>query len=1101
MRVENALCAGALLLAFATAVHGGEISNRKMSWAHHTPWHTPFNTSLTAINYYNFPLQDSTGNDVEDWKQEFANAKAQGIDGFFPDLVANKGGGPTAFVDAMHTMLKAAEGSDFQIGVCLDVKTNVDQQVKELKRMLDLFGKHPNYPHWNGRPVVSTYTFLSWTPEELAAIRTGLKKAGYDIFLIGNLGVGYETPNAEKLRPYLEQADMIYAFAMQEIDKTTIEAKAKLFERLCAETGTELMTTVYPGYYGAWLNGRNGFYQVHCGFDQAHRSFEAANSSKAKFLSYTTWNDHDETSLLPMVFTPANPLITKAYTDCFKGIDTVTGKPEVMFAHHREEIPGTLLRFEAMTLPTLKSGKVEVKGRLLDETGNAVAQLPVKSLAGNKFDRVEWLVPSTALAKHPLLIPEFTVNGETVRLPEVLLVNGWHQNAVTVKTAASRIIMPESSLQLKAEADGRIRVSGSYNSTVELKRVSLWRNDRPVAVIAPEAEGKSLLNVYLSGKPNLTVTPENGKIISAVKKFEENNSKNFKWDAASLRSTGSLSWTPVALTVAGTPDLKLRFAVAGQEPLVLSAAELAKRERIEYGNTVIQAAPADGTMQNRAALNRKSGAFDFALFAKARPQDRWQLHFESADGRSGWSVPVWPFAGNTAPIPAKLVETATTLETASDATGWVGRSEYLSPTVPFQTPALRDAEISRLSIRGGRWDFEKNGIDRYGDMPVVIPEAMFTDGAPDEGKALRFTGKDEVKMRLHTYPLGGSTVEFLIRPDAGREKPQGIVTRSGWSDAVNVYLLPDGRIETVRDGSSGFKEEKTVSNTAVPDNAWSRVRVTCDNAALRIWIDGKQVAEQPVSPQRCYGNCTWHLGKGDKRSANFTGCLDAVTVFGAAFAPGDANEPKLGKAEQFRPIVPPGTPEADEATAVTGKWNYPANVELRPETGETPALLTERQKAPVLAGPGTLLLGPGANTVRADADGVELADNTMLSVRLRRFDRAEPKKAWYALLVSIGNDEKKSVNFNFGSDKEVMITVNDPAWKIQTGNFKLTLPADLQIARREGMLIFLLNGKAIYKTEDDPAHPYTRLSFSTSSPNRDDATAIRIDPPVRYQLR
>lgn len=85
------------------------------------------------------------------------------------------------------------------------------------------------------------------------------------------------------------------------------------------------------GYYGAWLNGRNDFYQVHCGFDQAHHSFEAANTPKAKFLHYTTWNDHDETSLLPMVFTPANPLITRAYTARFKGESTVTGEPEVVF--------------------------------------------------------------------------------------------------------------------------------------------------------------------------------------------------------------------------------------------------------------------------------------------------------------------------------------------------------------------------------------------------------------------------------------------------------------------------------------------------------------------------------------------------------------------------------------------------------------------------------------------------------------------------------------------------------------------------------------------------------------------------------------------------
>lgn len=159
-------------------------------------------------------------------------------------------------------------------------------------------------------------------------------------------------------RPYVEQADMIYSFGAGEIDGTTMRSKVELYERLAAACGKELMTTVYPGYYGAWLNGRNDFYQVHCGFDQAHHSFEAANTPKAKFLHYTTWNDHDETSLLPMVFTPANPLITRAYTARFKGESTVTGEPEVVFACHREELPGTLLRFEAMTLPTLEKGGV-----------------------------------------------------------------------------------------------------------------------------------------------------------------------------------------------------------------------------------------------------------------------------------------------------------------------------------------------------------------------------------------------------------------------------------------------------------------------------------------------------------------------------------------------------------------------------------------------------------------------------------------------------------------------------------------------------------------------------------------------------------------------
>lgn len=158
-------------------------------------------------------------------------------------------------------------------------------------------------------------------------------------------------------------------------------------------------------------------------------------------------------------------------------------------------------------------------------------------------------------------------------------------------------------------------------------------------------------------------------------------------------------------------------------------------------------------MQNRAMLNRKEGAFDFFLFDRdPRRRDCYLLHFETVDGRSGWSAPLYPFAGDVAPVPAKLVETATNLETPSGATGWKGRGEYLAKTVPFRTPKLREAAVSPLSIRGGHWDFENDGRDAYGDMPVVIPESMFADGAGAEGRALRFSGKESVKMRLRTYP-------------------------------------------------------------------------------------------------------------------------------------------------------------------------------------------------------------------------------------------------------------------------------------------------------------------------------------------------------------
>ena len=1101
MRIVNELIfAGVLTFAACASLDGGEIANRKMVWAHHTPWHTPLNTSLTALNYYNFPLQDSTGKDVEDWKREFALAKAQGIDGFFPDLVASNNG-PTAFAEALQTMLKAAEGTDFQIGICLDVKTSVDHQVKELVRMLRLFGNHPNYPRWNGCPVVNTYTYFEWKPEEIAAIRAGVREGGFDIFIIGNIGVGYEKRDADNLRPYVQQCDMIYSFGLGEIDGTTITHKVDLYKQLAEECGKVLMTTVSPGYYGAWLNGRNDFYQVHRGLDQAHDSFLASNTPEAQFLHFTTWNDHDETSFLPMVFTPGNSLVTKAYSECFKGESSVTGKPEVVFAYHREELPGTLLRIEAMTLPTLKNGKVEISGRLLDAAGNSVANLSARQLAGNDFERTEWLIPSTGLAEHPVLIPEFSINGAKVRLPDMLLISGWHQNAVTVKVAASQMISPQSSMHVTYE-DGILKVKGNFSAQEALKRVTLWRNDRPLAVILPEASGKELGNVQVSGRPDYTVVPEKGVIVSGVRKFGENGSGDFQWNAGSLTALHNQEWTPAALTLQGEPDMKLRFTVSGSDPLEISVSELAMREQVSYGGLTIAAQMVDGTMQNRPALNRREGAFDFGVFAaEPRPHDRYALFFETADGRHGWSFPVWPFAVGKKALPVKLVETAENLETPSDATGWAGRSEFLKEPEAFRTPKLKSGMISPLSIRGGHWDFEQDGRDSYGDMPVQIPETMFGPGKDGEGSALHFTGKESVKMRLRTYPIGPVTIDFLLKPDGGRAKRQGLVTRTGWSSAVNVYLLPDGRVEAVRNGNSRFQPETVISRVSIPDNNWSRVRVTSDESMLRIYIDGKLVGEQKIAPQRSYGNCTWFLGQGDKNSENYTGSLDALTILGAAFAPDSRDEPEVRRCKVFAPILPPGVPEADETSVVTGSWNFPDDFERREAGSSEPAFSEERLSAPVLVGKETLLLGPGVNSVMVPAEGVELREGTILSIPLKRFDRAEPHRAWFALLFSIGNGQGRSLNFNFGSDEEVMISANEPEWKIRSGHFKLTLPVDLRIAKRNGMVIFMLGDKVIYREKDNSEEPYTNLSFSTSSPNPEDATVVQIGAPRQYRLR
>ena len=132
-----------------------------MVWAHYVPWYTPDNASQMSHRFHSYPQEDVGANP---FREEIDRALAQGIDGFFHDMVAHKGG-MTSYWN-LRPFLRAAEGTPFQLGICLDAKTDVAHQVAELVKMLSAYGDHPNYPKWKGSYVVCTYTFLSWKPDE-----------------------------------------------------------------------------------------------------------------------------------------------------------------------------------------------------------------------------------------------------------------------------------------------------------------------------------------------------------------------------------------------------------------------------------------------------------------------------------------------------------------------------------------------------------------------------------------------------------------------------------------------------------------------------------------------------------------------------------------------------------------------------------------------------------------------------------------------------------------------------------------------------------------------------------------------------------------------
>lgn len=195
--------------------------------------------------------------------------------------------------------------------------------------------------------------------------------------------------------------------------------------------------------------------------------------------------------------------------------------------------------------------------------------------------------------------------------------------------------------------------------------------------------------------------------------------------------------------------------------------------------------------------------------------------------------------------------------------------------------------VPAKGIRRGGWHFEGNGRDVLGDMHVEIDQSLFASSHNGTGMALKLDGQAPVKMRLRTWPVGNTTVDFSLNPDPNPARPQSVIGREGWSDGVNINLLPDGRLEVVRDGGDAVLKVTMVSNTKLPFGKWSRVRVTNDSERLRLYINGHPDAEKPVPAARSYGNSTWYLGGGYRDYANYRGYIDELTVLGAAVAPDD----------------------------------------------------------------------------------------------------------------------------------------------------------------------------------------------------------------------
>ena len=879
-----------LTLLPALTVCGAGLDERRLAWAHYVGWTVPTEVSLPAAEHYEFPMHERGGANA--FKDEVKRALDMGLDGFFVDVIVMREWRPGYFFN-VEALLKASEGTGFMVAPCLDGKTDVSNQIDQIVWMMQKFGGHPNYPRIDGKYVLATYTYHEWKPEEWKAMLDGCETAGFPLYLVGNVKPSCGVLTPKMLEKYREAFDCCYSFAYTGGETLSVAEENKGVADWCAANGKLFMPCIHPGYIGSWLKGHNADYIPFEGHGKFLRDFDSALKA-GQWLHFTSWNDNVETTLQPMASTPGNRQLLRAATETFKRLTPSAEKIDVSFAYHREELPGTLVRIEAVRLPAKEKGPAVVCGRLVGDDGKTVVSLPEKKLL-REWERVEWLVPSADLLCNSELIPVFSMktpsSSRQGTFPALAFRTPWIENQITVHATFDSMAEVKNTFSV-AGRPGGIRAQLSFSAPASVSRAILYRNDRPCGQFRSQAQNAGFAGfpLLLRGACRFELAVPGGRVIAAARRGQQKGYDGFDWDEHKVVcSPSALNSDAIAVWLEGAPETEVVFTSDVDGVRRIRLGELAKMRKLALrnGRLAAQVFP-DCTLRELPTLDLTQGTLSLDLFDRSPvPSDTFYVRFELADGRVSETPRVRPFNPKPKLRNRPLLETSVTMETHAGAEGLpviapkVVYREYLTPEdkMPIRGTRRLERVMSDAVLRRELWPLEKDGRSIVSDRWVFADEALFGSG-PDGRCGLRLgETKDTVKLPLMMWPQDTAVIKFDIAPMKLCEAP--VIRRVGYGTAFTLRMLGNGTLEATWSGvgSNGVwdvkpaKVAKIASSVPLEIGRWTSIRLEYDLAELKLSFDGREVARGVCPPFRAYGPNTVFLG-----GAGFDGYIAHLSI-------------------------------------------------------------------------------------------------------------------------------------------------------------------------------------------------------------------------------
>jgi hypothetical protein len=775
-----------------------------------------------------------------------------------------------------------------------------NRQLNEAREILKIALKSPYAPKVNGRIPITTYNSGFIKPEIMKEFLDTLRKEFGDTFIVtGGLLIDWQDSEEfmksgkwsdatqqkyrDRIKGLLDLFGGIQVPLLQEnyaLDYMSIpdfgiydRYLQSMLEEILAlpEYRTKLAGAIINHGY---INHMSGVSHGEFGTARLRLQLDRLVRFNPDFIVFFEWNEFNENTCFQPTLCNSMALqrLIRFYSNTLKGkvpepnAGDDPAIPPLVFSSRETLKVGEPLEFELLNIPD-STAKADYTAQLsvFDQSGKAVVSFPVETFNRAQLRAITYTVPTEALSRHTVLLPELTVSSPEGKklvfnqLQYIRLLPSFCYNYKAVRQPLRDLLLPRSvDFKAVAKGSGNYQLSGKIDAGELLSSLEVTDFGREFYAVDPDNEFDREKNIVVLGtistikssmsQLKLQVTDADGW---KFRPWEQANVSFGSWRQDSdTMTSNTLLWcarTQMLLTIPGEAQkAEVRFSV-GNETKSFPLTGLRKLGKIAQ---VYDKCRADWQILHSLpdippVIGRNTAEFSVTLPSE-RVYPIFQLRAVTKSGKIYRSAPIIPN-----PIPGIL----TKFNVISETSGKVVTTEVpkaLIPVLKYKLDPERGAMV--VNTFDPYFDAQLGGGFVY-DEPFQssialpeenhVPEFVTDDGRP----ALKFSNSSSyINFPLESFPRGSFTLKFEVKPESGSDSYVLFRHFSSIVGSVTVYVKYDKLYLAF--GDKELKTRQFASGFTLKPGIWSKVTIVCDQKQLNFEVNGEKRSYELEAPLR-----------------------------------------------------------------------------------------------------------------------------------------------------------------------------------------------------------------------------------------------------------